>query len=271
MQGNYKGSDKEILKSPTAGLVVDLADLDHASILPTSAGSHELTTPVNTDFCSGEAVQNVVSHQCLKIVYVNPHAELDFKIRVIKRIFDLLFSVVVMILGLPAFAILYLITKFSSAGPAFYRQERVGKNERRFHIYKFRSMHTDAEKFGPQLSSADDPRITSWGRIIRRTRLDELPQFWNVLKGDMSVVGPRPERQHFIDLIVGRNPEYKKLQRLKPGVTSMGQVNFGYAENVDQMCARMVYDLNYLQRPTIKTDLKVIFKTIHVMVQCKGK
>jgi lipopolysaccharide/colanic/teichoic acid biosynthesis glycosyltransferase len=132
-------------------------------------------------------------------------------------------------------------------------------------------MRVDAEKFGPQLSKNDDPRITKWGRITRKTRLDELPQFWNVLKGEMAVVGPRPERQHFIEKIVEKTPNYKKLLRLKPGITSIGQVHYGYAENVDQMCDRMRYDLIYLRNMNLNSDLDIIFKTVKVMLQGKGK
>jgi lipopolysaccharide/colanic/teichoic acid biosynthesis glycosyltransferase len=198
-------------------------------------------------------------------------SELPFHIRMIKRIFDLLFSTIVMILGFPVFVMLFIITKISSPGPVFYKQERLGKKKRTFYIYKFRSMYTDAEKFGPQLSSESDPRITKWGRVIRRTRLDELPQFWNVLKGDMSVVGPRPERHYFIEKIVEKKPEYLRLQYIKPGITSMGQVHYGYAESVDEMCERMQYDLNYLQAINLKTDFQVICKTVKVMLACKGK
>lgn len=198
-------------------------------------------------------------------------SELPFHVRTFKRVFDLLFSSIVMILGFPVFAILFIITKISSPGPVFYKQERLGKKKRTFYIYKFRSMHTDAEKFGPQLSSETDPRITKWGRVIRRTRLDELPQFWNVLKGDMSVVGPRPERHYFVEKIMEKKPEYFLLQHIKPGITSMGQVHYGYAESVEQMCERMQYDLHYLQVINLKTDLKVIGKTIRVMLACKGK
>jgi lipopolysaccharide/colanic/teichoic acid biosynthesis glycosyltransferase len=150
-------------------------------------------------------------------------------------------------------------------------QERVGKNEKPFYIYKFRSMFVDAEKLGPQLSSSDDPRITKWGRLIRSTRLDEIPQFWNVLIGEMSVVGPRPERQHFIEQIIKKSPDYKKLFSVKPGLTSIGQVHYGYAENVEQMRQRLRYDLLYLDNVNFNHELDIIAKTVRVMVQRKGK
>ena len=195
----------------------------------------------------------------------------DYSTRIIKRIFDICFSLFVIVLGLPVFMLLMIITKLSSKGPVFYKQQRIGINERPFNIYKFRSMRIDAEKFGPQLSKDNDPRITQWGEIMRKTRLDELPQFWNVLRGDMSIVGPRPERQHFIKQIVAKAPGYKMLLSIKPGITSIGQVNYGYAENVDQMCQRMLFDLRYLNEVNFMTDINIILQTVKVMVQGKGK
>jgi lipopolysaccharide/colanic/teichoic acid biosynthesis glycosyltransferase len=132
-------------------------------------------------------------------------------------------------------------------------------------------MYVNAEMLGPQLSKDNDPRITKWGLVMRKTRLDELPQFWNVLKGEMSIVGPRPERQHYIEQIVERTPSYKKLFSLKPGITSMGQVHYGYAENVDQMCSRSKYDLLYLQNVNFNSDVDVILRTVRIMIQGKGK
>lgn len=189
----------------------------------------------------------------------------------IKRIFDVVFSSLVMIAGLPIFLVLILITKLTSRGPIFYKQERIGKEGRPFYIYKFRSMRVDAEKNGPQLASDNDPRITKWGRFMRKTHLDELPQFWNVLKGDMAVVGPRPEREFFINEIARKAPEYKKLFCIKPGITSIGQVTYGYAETVDQMCDRMAFDLGYLPKMGLRTDLNIILQTVKVMAQGKGK
>ncbi len=189
----------------------------------------------------------------------------------IKRVFDILFSAIVMAAGLPIFLLLMLITKVTSRGPVFYKQERIGKDEKPFYIYKFRSMRVDAEQAGPQLSSDNDPRITWWGKFMRKTHLDELPQFWNVLKGDMAIVGPRPERRHFINEITKKAPEYRQLLHIKPGITSIGQVYYGYAENVDQMCDRMAYDLEYLPQIGLRVDLGIIMQTVKVMAQGKGK
>jgi len=193
------------------------------------------------------------------------------KTRFLKRCFDIIFSLLVMVTGFPVFLLLCVIAKLSSRGPAFYTQERLGRHSKPFTMYKFRSMYMNAEKFGPQLSSENDHRVTPWGRIIRRTRLDELPQFWNVFKGDMSIVGPRPERHHFAQKIIVRNPNYNKLTHIKPGITSIGQVYYGYAENIDQMCERLKYDLLYLDKISISTDLDIIYKTIRVVFQGKGQ
>lgn len=195
----------------------------------------------------------------------------DASTKVIKRAFDICFSLAVLLLGAPLFLLLAIITKLTSKGPVFYKQERIGINGKPFYIYKYRSMRVDAEKDGPQLSKDNDPRITKWGQIMRKTRLDELPQFWNVLKGDMSVVGPRPERQHFIQQIIEKAPGYQLLLSIKPGITSIGQVYYGYAENVDQMCQRMLFDLRYLNEVNIQTDINIILQTVKVMFQGKGK
>jgi exopolysaccharide biosynthesis polyprenyl glycosylphosphotransferase len=226
---------------------------------------------VVSDLVLNNNYAQLINYHNLPVLQVSSHPEISVKIRFLKRSFDILFASFVMIFGAPVFILIYIITKVSSKGPAFYRQERIGRNGKPFYIYKFRSMRVDAEKFGPQLSKNDDPRITKWGRITRKTRLDELPQFWNVLKGEMAVVGPRPERQHFIEKIVEKTPNYKKLLRLKPGITSIGQVHYGYAENVDQMCDRMRYDLIYLRNMNLNSDLDIIFKTVKVMLQGKGK
>ncbi|GAB3228726.1 sugar transferase [Algoriphagus aestuariicola] len=196
---------------------------------------------------------------------------IEFTTRFIKRTFDIAFSSVVMLLGLPVFLTVMLITKLSSKGPVFYKQERIGRNGIPFYIYKFRSMVVDSEVNGPQLAKDDDPRITRWGKIMRKTHLDELPQFWNVLKGEMSIVGPRPERAHFIRQIAERAPAYWQLLAIKPGITSIGQVDYGYAENVDQMVERMSLDLRYLSDVNIFTDLEIILKTVGTMVGAKGK
>ena len=207
----------------------------------------------------------------IPVLNINKASIEDVKSRIVKRSFDIFFSLSVLGLGFPVYFIVGIITKFTSEGPMFYSQERIGRWGKPFRIYKFRSMYTNAECTGPKLSSDEDPRITPWGRFMRKTRLDEIPQFYNVLLGDMSVVGPRPERQHFINQIVKLAPHYKKLHSVKPGITSIGQIMYGYAENVEQMVKRLRYDILYLNNISVAFDMKLVILTLKVMVQGKGK
>jgi exopolysaccharide biosynthesis polyprenyl glycosylphosphotransferase len=189
----------------------------------------------------------------------------------LKRLLDIVVSIMVLVIGSPFYAIIMLSVKLTSKGPIFYSQKRVGKNGQPFDIYKFRSMYLESEAAGPQLSSKDDPRITKVGRFLRKYRLDEFPQFWNVLIGDMSIVGPRPERQYFIDRIMEIAPHYTHLLKVKPGITSWGQIKFGYAENVQQMVERMKFDLLYVENMSLAMDLKIVFYTVLIMLQGRGK
>ncbi|SDL27929.1 exopolysaccharide biosynthesis polyprenyl glycosylphosphotransferase [Catalinimonas alkaloidigena] len=191
--------------------------------------------------------------------------------RVAKRLFDFLIALLVLVLGAPLYLIVALITRVTSPGPSLYSQERIGKDGQPFRIYKFRSMYIDAETNGPALSSDNDPRITPWGRIMRKTRLDETPQFFNVLKGEMSIVGPRPERQYFIDQITARAPHYKHLLKVRPGITSLGQVKYGYAGNVDEMVRRMKYDIIYIENMSLAMDMRILLYTIMIILQGRGK
>ncbi len=191
--------------------------------------------------------------------------------KVLKRIIDIVVALCVLIIGLPFLTFVALLTKLSSKGPVFYRQERIGKNRIPFKIIKFRSMYIDSEKLGPALANNTDSRITPWGKVMRKTRLDEFPQFLNVLKGDMSLVGPRPERQFFIDQIIQKAPHYKYLHKVRPGITSMGQVKFGYAENVEEMVARLKYDILYIENMSLSLDFEIMLDTVLIMFQGKGK
>ncbi|PKP50922.1 MAG: sugar transferase [Bacteroidetes bacterium HGW-Bacteroidetes-1] len=189
----------------------------------------------------------------------------------LKRIMDIIVSIVAMILLIPLYIITAMGVLLSSKGPIMYSQERVGLRGKPFKMHKFRSMFSDAEKTGPQLSSEDDPRITPFGRFIRKMRLDEIPQFYTVIKGDMSLVGPRPERQYYIDQIVKRAPHYRLLLKVKPGITSWGQVKYGYASDVDEMIERLKYDILYIENMSIAMDIKILIYTILIVLQGRGK
>lgn len=189
----------------------------------------------------------------------------------IKRFIDIVLSLIALILLIPVYIGLAIAVKMSSKGPIFFKQERVGLNGKKFNIIKFRTMYVDAEAKGPQLSSSSDPRITKSGRFMRKVRLDEFPQFYNVIVGDMSLVGPRPERQFFIDQIVEREPQFLQLTTVRPGITSWGQVKYGYAENVDQMLQRMKFDLLYLKNMSLALDFKILLYTVLIIVKAKGK
>jgi exopolysaccharide biosynthesis polyprenyl glycosylphosphotransferase len=189
----------------------------------------------------------------------------------IKRFLDISLSVIAIIMLLPMYIISAILVKLSSPGPIFFLQERIGLNNKPFQIIKFRTMYVNSEANGPQLSSSNDSRITPIGRFMRKTRLDEFPQFINVILGQMSLVGPRPERQFYIDQIVQHEPQYVLLNRVRPGITSWGQVKYGYAENVEQMLDRMKYDLLYINNRSVALDLKILFYTVAIVIKAKGK
>ncbi len=220
------------------------------------------------DLMSGQVrINNVIGTALIEI----NHDFMPEWQKVLKRLLDVMVSVLVLVLFSPLFLIVGLLVSIGSSGPVFYKQIRIGLKGTPFHIFKFRTMIIDSEVSGPQLSKENDTRITKVGKWLRKYRIDEIPQFYNVLIGEMSLVGPRPERKYFIDQIVKIAPHYKHLLRVKPGITSWGQVKFGYAENVDQMVERLKFDILYIENRSIAVDFRIMIYTVLTVLQGRGR
>lgn len=204
------------------------------------------------------------------LVMITQHRATDSEL-CIKRAFDIVVAVLTIVLLSPLYILLWILVYCSSKGSAFYSQQRIGLHGKPFAIYKFRTMIQHAEDDVPQLSTDDDPRVTKVGKFMRRYRLDELPQMWNIIKGDMSVVGPRPEREFFINQIVEQAPYYCLLYKIRPGLTSWGPIRVGYTDTLQKMIDRLNYDIVYMENMSLRLDLKILFYTIGVIVDGKGK
>jgi exopolysaccharide biosynthesis polyprenyl glycosylphosphotransferase len=220
------------------------------------------------DMLTGAAMIDEVSDQPL--IHITEHKMSDTEL-CIKRAFDIVVSVAMLILLSPLYFILTLLVWYSSKGPVFYRQERIGLHGLPFEIIKFRTMCVHAETETPQLSADNDPRITKVGKWMRKYRLDELPQFWNILRGDMSIVGPRPERRYFINQIEEKAPYYCMIYKIRPGLTSWGPIKVGYTDTLDKMIRRLNYDIVYIENMSLTLDIKIMFHTIGVIFNGKGQ
>lgn len=274
--------DKPIWKREEIERIINEKEIEELIVVPESTDEKELFEPLNELYrfnlpIKAIADKNNILSRSVKMtaIYASPMIEITRDNmsegeKNIKKVFDRIIAFIVLCLFSPLFAWLAWKIKSSSPGDIFYRQERIGYRGKPFSMIKFRTMRMNAEKGTPQLSSYGDERVTTFGRTMRKYRLDELPQFWNVLKGDMSLVGPRPERDYFVKQIIEKAPSYNLLFSVKPGITSWGMVKYGYANSVEKMIERLQFDLIYLENRSLNIDIKILIYTIKTILTGKG-
>ncbi len=270
--GTLENLDEVIRENEVEELIIALSPGDTAGMQTILGKMHRVNMPIRAvpglnDLLTGNVrISNIFD---TPLVELSPTVMPGWQAQM-KEFFDFTASFTALVILMPVSLILAVAIKLNSRGPVIYSHERIGRYGKPFRIYKFRSMYRNAEQNGPELSNRNDCRVTSVGRFMRKYRLDEIPNFVNVLKGDMSIVGPRPERQFYIDQIVKQAPHYILLQKIKPGITSWGQVKFGYAGDVEQMIRRLDYDLLYLENMSLALDLKIVMHTIVTIFRASG-
>ena len=272
--GKYEEIEKVIESRKVSEVLIALDSGEHTILLDIIGRLSAINVglkivPDLYDIISGQARTREIYG--FPLIDINPEIMRPWE-EAAKRTMDILTSVVILIIGMPIWLLVALGVKLSSRGPAIYSQGRMGKNHVPFKIYKFRSMATDAEKDGPQWAQKNDPRVTPFGRFIRKVHLDEVPQFWNVLKGDMSLVGPRPEREYFVEHLSREIPYYRRRLKVRPGITGLFQAMvYKYDENLDDVRNKLKYDLMYIESMSFRLDLKILFRTAYMMFRGKGQ
>jgi len=262
--------------------IIESHKIEESIIAIDNANEHQLFTIINSlykynidiqftprlyEILTGSA--KISKMGIIPLVSITTPSISDFEAS-IKRAFDIFLSIFSLLLLSPMLAYFMIKIKRDSEGPIFYRQERIGRFGKPFKILKFRTMHDGSENGTPQLSSVNDDRITNVGKIMRKYRIDEIPQFWNILKGDMSLVGPRPERKYYINQIIEEAPYYCLLYKIRPGLTSWGPIKIGYSDTIEKMIERLNYDIIYLDNMSLFTDLKILIYTFEIIFKGKG-